>query len=315
METNIISNIKSIVKNKIRNRKIKSYYIEKIKDGKTYNAVVIDSLFFKIIFIFLIFIYLFILTTNIPISLIITILISILYFYVSYKIKKKRLDAKIFQINEEIIKKKLLRKISTMSNIEFVEFAKCILEKYYDTSFIEYKKAMDMIGKIGEDIYGIKCFKCSQDERINANDIRTFIGEIDKLGIENGIVVTNSYFAADIKDDLILNRKIIFVDFNVINNITKEIGMNPNMDEIEEMILNSYQERKKNITKIKGHFFSKDKILKFYFLSFILFLMSSYTKYGFYYKVVSIITFVFASISAIYSFYSYIKLRKEKFEL
>ncbi len=50
MKTNFLIKIKKDIMRFNRNKKIKDYYLKKMKNGKSYNAVIIDSLLIKVVF-------------------------------------------------------------------------------------------------------------------------------------------------------------------------------------------------------------------------------------------------------------------------
>src|SRR5699024_2549331 len=151
-----------------RKRQINNFYMKRIKDGKSRKAVYLDNIIIKTIMG--LFLYFFILfgTKNWVMSLILSILIFNAYIYISYKIKNKRYCKKVKEINEERGNRLVSSKIMNLSNKEFLEYNKEILEKYYKTNFVDTNKGnIDLVGKVQGQSYGVKSIKTNLDNRIN----------------------------------------------------------------------------------------------------------------------------------------------------
>ena len=82
---------------------------------------------------------------------------------------------------------------------EFKEYIKDILEEYYNTTFFEYSNHLDYLFTVDNEIWGVSCFKKSQDDRIGLKDINGFMEELKKTEASRGLIVTNSYFTEELK--------------------------------------------------------------------------------------------------------------------
>lgn len=292
---------KQCLKDLKRRKNIKNYYLKKIKGGKSYNAVLVDSLLIKILMSLLFFIFLIFKTKHFIISIISTISFFSLALYTSYYIKSNRYDKKVSEVNENIVKKKIIKEINYFASDEFIQYVKEILEKYYDASFEKYGKDIDLIGKKQDEIWAVKCFKIPLEERISKKDIKDFKDKSNEIGIERGIIVTNSYFIEGLEDKY--EGIMEFIDFDKLIFMIKEIGEYPSKEEIEEIIINRYNENKRKISEKRGNLFSKTKVIKYLFLSFSLYVLSTITIYRFYYIVMAFISLSFAIVSIFYEYF------------
>jgi len=78
-------------------------------------------------------------------------------------------------------------------------------------------------------------------------------------------------------------------------------------EDIEDYIIDRYE--KKSELKNSFNFLSKDKIFKLYTLSIIFYMVSYFSTYPLYYRVMSIISFIMASIIGSYNLTEYIRKR------
>lgn len=82
-------------------------------------------------------------------------------------------------------------------------------------------------------------------------------------------------------------------------------------EDIEDYIVDRYYEKKSEL-KTSFNFFSKDKIFKLYFLFIVFYATSYFSSYPIYYKIMAIISFVFASFIGSYNLTEYMKKRDNK---
>ena len=108
----------------------------------------------------------------------------------------------------------------------------------------------------------------------------------------------------------IKSKKIMEVQEALKKRLKEEKIDLPN-DNIEEYIVNKHLEER---SKIKGSFkfSSKNKIMKLYFLCILFLLISYFSSYPKYYKIMSIICFIIATIIGSYNFTEYIRLKDKK---
>lgn len=292
---------KKYLKDLKRRKNIKNYYIKEMKGGKTYGAVLLDSIFLKALMIIWLFIYIVLKTRKFLLSLVITLGLFSIALYVNYYFKTNRYNKKVIEINKDIVKKKIIREISYFTNYEFIQYIKELLEKHYNISFTNYEKDIDLIGKKEGEVWAVKCFKTSQEERIVKKDMEDFKNKVSETGIEREIIVTNSYFADVLKEEY--EEETELIDFDSLISIIKEIGDYPSNKEIEEIIISRYEENKRRISKEKEPVFSKTKIFRYLFLSFCLLILSNMTVYKSYYIVMAFISLALGMISIFYEFF------------
>ncbi len=298
MENIFNNNIKKVIIAVKRKRQINNFYIKKIKDGKTKKAILIDSVFLKILISFFLYLFFLYSINNLIISLLVSILFLVFYSYISYKIKKAIFIKKVNEINEKMGKNIILSKIKNFSNREFVEYGKEILDKYYEKNFYQCYEDIDLIGKIEDNIYGVKCIKKNSDERVNLKDLNKIIKEKTDKKIERAIIITNSYFT----DEVIKcsDVDLLLVDFDKFIEIIKKVKMYPTKEEIEELIYNRHEENVRRILKERKKVFDENKIIKYLILGVVLlFLSKKVVSFYLYYMIMAVISFVLAIISFI----------------
>ncbi|HEY8363463.1 MAG TPA: hypothetical protein VIK77_11445 [Tissierellaceae bacterium] len=87
--------------------------------------------------------------------------------------------------------------------------------------------------------------------------------------------------------------------------LVEEKVIQPN-DDIEDYIVSKYYEKKKELKK-SINFLSKDKVYKLYILFAIFFLMSYFSPYPTYYRVIAVVSFLLATIIGSYNITEYIR--------
>ena len=295
-------NFKSHYKNIKRNIALNNYYTTRTKKGKSIYATILDWFFTVLIVLFLSFIAIFTLIDRFILTIIVSIFLTSIYVSLSIKWNRKLNNKKINKINEEIANKQVLKNLAKYSNRDFTLFVKGLLEKYYDTTFFEYNKHIDFMGEINGEIYGVKCLKNSLENQVFPRDLDYFIREMEKKDIEEGIIVTSSTFADEIKD----RWDYILIDFEYIKKILKEIGSFPSDEEVEELIIAKYNTRneylKKGITTVNKH-----KIFRFIILGVILTIFSNFVIYERYYKIIGILSILIGLGNGIYNIIKYFK--------
>lgn len=278
-------------KNYRENSIVRNFYAKEANKGKSYRANILDS-FFIVFFLFLI---LAILLANTTDSLILSVYISLItvYFITKfvYKIRARKEFEKRLKINDELKTKRVLREITQLNSREFIYYVKSILEKYYQVEFKRESDGVDLSATINEKKYAVKVIKSSMDDRIIKKKVDDFFDYIRYLDFDEGIIVTNSYFAIDSKD----KTSLVLIDFLGIKEILKSIDEFPSDEEIKNYIIHRFDDRKKEIEKqIKLITFKK--IVKLYGVFLVFYLISFFVRFTFYYRVVAVIAFTIATI-------------------
>lgn len=293
--------------NKVRrNIILHSYYTKKIKDGKSMRASFLDWIFFTMLVILFFLITIFNSTKHVVWSIILTVVLVMIYLFVLINWKNRTRTKKIGIINEHIGEEEILKGIDRHGNDDFLLYTKDLLEKYYKTIFFEYDNHIDFIGEINEEIYGVKCIKSSLENKVTLKDMEHYIRETRKKNIDEGIIVTNSYFTEEVKEQ----TNYLLIDFDQIKNILKETSQFPIKEEIEDIIITKYK-GEKGTWKGKLNLQMKDKIYKFILLGIGLYIVSFFVSYPLYYKIIAFILITIGIIIGIYNIVLYLKKKKE----
>lgn len=281
---------------------IRDFYSREIYKGKTYRAANLDKIA-SIIFAFLFFVMVtLLLIESIALSLIISLILVFLISKVFINIRDHRIDKKIRDINEDLKSKRIIRELSQMNREEFINYSKELLEKYYLSEFIYGEDGIDLIGKINNKSYGVKCIKSSISDRIIRKKVEEFHNYVNYLEYDEGIIITNSYFQDETREE----TSLILFDFEDIKGILKKIDEYPSDEIINNYIKYRHDDNKKNYqNQIKA--FSLKKITRLYFCSIMVYLISYFAKYTLYYRVVAVIIFCIATIIGGMNISEYIK--------
>lgn len=307
MVTNIIDELKYAISNRKKEMIIKNYYSKAMKNGKSYNAGIMDGILIKLLLTFVIFILLKDIIDSMVITMIISFAILIGMFYISSHIKKAKYQIKIGEINEEIGEKRILKDLNSLNHYELVGYIKKVFEFYYSKPFKRVIGDFDLVGTIKEQDYGVKFIKLSQDERVNKRDVNYFQNSLKESGLNRGILITNSYFSQEVKDELFYN--IEFIDFKDLLKTLKEVKMYPTKEEIEEHILNRQAEKKRKLISLREKAFTLNKVGKYFFLSFCLFILSNIATYRKYYLIIAFISLLLGLISILLSIYNILNMK------
>lgn len=292
---------KKIKKNLILN----SYYSQKMKDGKTMKASIFDWIFITMVLILFFLITIFNLTKSIIWSIVITGVLVGVYLMGLVSIKNKTRKKAIDIINEKIWEEEIVKRINKYSEYDYLLYVKDLLEEYYNCKLIEYDNNIDFIGEINKEVYGVKCIKSSLESQTNLKDLEYYIRGMKKNNIEEGIIVSNSYFNEEVTE----RTNYLLIDFEQIKNMLKKIDEFPSSEELEDKIIIKYQDEKASL-KEKLSIYKKDKIYKFILLGIALYFISPLVSYTLYYKIMGIILISVGVIIGIYNLIIYINHKK-----
>lgn len=269
---------------------IKNYYSKEINKGMSYKAVRVD----KIGFLILLFALSLVFFSSITNTLILPIYISLALVYLTsralVKFKTKKRNDKVVKVKEDLKSRKLMREISQMNREEFVTYIKGVLERHYQTEFFYAKDDIDLEATINGRIYGVKCMKSSQEDKVIKDKVRDFYNYINYLNYQEGIMVSSSYFQDGAED----GHSLILIDFSGLKEILKGINEYPSDEIIDQFIIDRYKHNKK---KMEGQIKSVNnwKIIRLYLMFIIFYVISFFTDLSLYYKILGIICFVIAS--------------------
>lgn len=288
---------------------VRNYYSKESNKGKSYSANYIDSLLIVLLLFMLLALFLIIKANSIALPIYISL---ITIFFVSKAIKslkEKKNNEKIMQVREDLKSKRITRELSQLNREEFIDYTKSILEKYYQSEFTYGEAGIDLTGSVRGKKYAVKCIKSTLEDRIIRKKVDDFKNYIKYLNYDEGIIITNSYFQDNIKE----NSSLILFDFMGIKEILKNIDEYPTDEEINSYIIYRFDERKKNIENQIKHITIK-KIIKLYSIFIVFYVISYFVQYSYYYKVMAVISFVVATILGGYKITENIRV-KGKFTL
>ena len=289
-----------------RNLILNNYYTKKVNDGKSIRASFLDWIFITIVIALFFFITTFNTTKKIIISIILTGVLMFFYLFALINWKQRTRIKNITRINKEMANKEVLKELAKYGNRDFVLYIKDLLEKYYETTFFEYDNHIDFIGEINEEIYGVKCFKNSLENRVTMKDIENFTVEMKKKNIQEGILITNSYFSDGVKEQI----DYLLIDFDQIIEMLIKVEQFPPKEEIEEIIISKHKDKKGNL-KESLSLNRKDKIYKFILLGIVLYIFSSFVSYSLYYRVMAYVSIFTGIIIGAYNLIEYLKRTTE----
>ena len=289
------------------NKKIlKNYYSKEIRKGRSYRAVTMDKVLIFIILLGLLTAFLAIKSNNFLLSLYMSLIITFFILNIGILVSKNRKEKKIQIINDELKSKKVVREVTHLNKGGFVNYIKLMLDEYYNIEFEYSNMPLDLIGTINNEQYGVKCIKLTSDEKVTLRDLDMFMREMENSDLDEGILITNSYFRDDVKEE----AKIILFDLDSIKDILKQINKYPTEEEINTYIIDRHVDRrnalKKEITTI-----NKKKIFQLYGIFIIFYLISFIVKYSIYYKIMSVFAFVIATGLAGYKISEYVSINRK----
>lgn len=301
----IIKKLKEKYSQNKQNEIIKNYYSKEINKGKTYRAQHLDNVLF-IVLIFLIITLVLIVKSN---RILLPIYVSLISaFFISNSINainKKKIRKKELAINKDLKSRRIIREIAQLNREEFILYVKDILDLFYSTEFDFGEDGVDLIGYINNKKYGVKCIKSSLEDRIISKKVNEFSNLINGLNYDEGIIVTNSYFQKDIKD----NTSLILIDFLGIKEMLMKIDRFPTDEEIRNYIIHRYDDRK---SSVKGQLktITFGKIVRLYGMFVVFYFISFFVRYGLYYKIMGVVVFVIATILGGIKFTEYQRVKK-----
>lgn len=272
---------------------IHNFYSKEINRGKSAKAFLFDTISFRVILFVLIFMSLTVFINNILILLILNI--GIMYFinkFLKRSIARKN-SKKVKEVKEDLKSKRLRRELSQLNREEFIDYTKNFLDKHYDTDLSYGEDMIDLTGTINGKDYAIKCVKSTMEDKVLLKKIREFNDYIEDLGFEEGIMVSNGGFQKD-QENI---TSLLFIDFLGIKKILKDIEEYPKDEEMDEYILQRYENNK---SRLRNDFknITVGKIIKLYLVFIIFYILSYFVSYSIYYKIAAIIAFLVATILA-----------------
>lgn len=289
------------------NRKIlKNYYSKEIRKGRSYRAATMDKVLIFIILLGILTFVLAIKSNNFLLSLYMSLIITFFIINTGILVSKNRKEKKIQIINDELKSNKVIREITHLNKSGFVNYIKLILDEYYNIEFEYSNMPLDLVGIINNDQYGVKCIKLNADEKVTLRDLDMFMREMKNSNLDEGILITNSYFRDEVKEE----AKIILFDLDSIKDILKQISKYPTEEEINTYIIDRYVDRR-NALKNEITTINKKKIFQLYGIFIIFYLISFIVQYSIYYKIMSVLVFVIATGLAGYKISEYINLNRK----
>lgn len=272
--------------------RIKRYYTIKINNGRGYIASKVDKFIFRILIFLAMSIYLYIKLKSLIVSTIISIAFTTTYSILAYKINHKKLNRNINIINKELIIEKIYTNLMNKSKDSYIDYVKEIM-MYYGIQDMKktIRKDLDIIGRIGEEKVGIKCYQYSEEHKVDRNDMKNFFIEIRDNDINKGIIITTSYFSEEAQEffNNIETIEIEFLTIEEIIDIVKGTSLYPEKKDIEKMILKKLNDNRVNVKSEGKKIISKDNTKSCIIAGLAIILFSKITVFKLYYKIFGII--------------------------
>lgn len=289
-----------------RNKRIlNNFYSREIGKGKTRGANFLDNISTYLLLAIGLTFFLTYKLGNFFLSLYMALIIVFFFNVVSKGMFIKKRRKNIEKINEDLKSKKLIKDFAHLKKQDFVSYLKPILEEYYFMEIAEGDASVDLIGTKENEVYGIKCLKTTMDDRITLRELDLFYKELKDSGINDGILITNSYFNDEVKNE----ARVILHDFESLKEIFKVTNRYPKQEEIESYIIDRFNDRrsvvKKEITMI-----NKGKIYKLYGIFIVFYSLSYFVNYSLYYKIMGVIAFIMATLLGGYKISEYIREKR-----
>lgn len=248
----------SIKKQKIYNK----IYIEETLKNRKYLSFRLDLIMIKVIVSALFFIVIFTRTNSLWFAILMTVQIFLLFSLVNKKIMDRRKEKGEKVVLDKYKKNYFERKIFKMTDIEFADYIKLILEKtdYEEIERIDNKYA---IGYKDGTKRLIRIFHMYKGAVINATDIRDVISRTIKCKYECIVLIMPHEMTEDAKDILANSKELIKIDIFDINEL---YSLTNNLKLLPKSI-NNYEEIKKVKTRkerfkiIESNIFSSKKII------------------------------------------------------
>ena len=301
-------NFKDILKDIRRKIILNSYYTRKIKDGKGAQATLVDWIFITLVLTMFFLITVFNSTKSVLASISITAILMGFFIAIALMWKGKIRARKIVSINDQLATEQIGGQLDGYGNRDFIAYARELLENYYSTTFNEHHGNIDLIGEIDGDTYGVKCIKIPPDTKVVLRNVEYFIADMEKGGVEEGIIICNTSFADEVREE----TDYLLLGFEQIKDMLSEGDDGyPNREEIEALIVDRYDMgRKELVDSISFH--GKGKILRFILLGVVFYLVSPIVSYPLYYRVAALISISYGLIVGIYDIALYIRNRREE---
>lgn len=298
--------------------RLKRYYNEKPGKGKTYMAIMLDKVIFRLI-VLIAFIFLFyFISESILFSIIISLQVFVLYVLIMYKINKERLKKKVALVNQQVVLKKIFRELLNQTPDDFLEYMVDILNKYGFDSVIKVDgRDLDIISTITDRKIGIRCLQYDNDYKVGADTVRDFFVSLRKNELNEGAIITTSTFTQEANNLSIKLKKhahIQLVDIEGLLEIIKNTSLYPSDAEIKKIILNEISDSRIHFKSYKEVVLSKGKIVKYILLGTVIIIFGRYTPYTTYYNLVAAIIFIMAIVSLILLLIDIFRVNEEKQE-
>lgn len=289
-----------------KKRILKNYYSKEMRKGKTYRASFLDKSLLMIFAFIILSGILLRKSDDLLLSCYISGLMMFFLFNITKIFSKKKKEKKIDEINENLKRKKLIREFSNLNKEGFINYTKVLLEEYYKEEIEKGEVPIDLVVNFKDSVYGIKCMKISMEDKISLRDLEIFQGELRSQGLQDGILITNSYFREDVREE----SRIILYDFEDIIEILKKVNRYSTDEDMEEYIVDRFMDKRNSIKK-EIKLINKKKIAQLYGVFAVLYILSFFITYPRFYKIMAIICFLIATVVSGYKISEYIRLKDE----
>ncbi|MEW9125131.1 MAG: restriction endonuclease, partial [Thermotaleaceae bacterium] len=248
-------------------------------------------------------------------DVIITSFISILWtgIYHITDVKKRRLATKemIERRRRYFGGQKIYKEWIEKSNKEFRQYIQTVFEKSgfeKVKDFSYHEKRSYLLYQYNGEILPLLYKQNRYNDNVQFKEIESFVEQLEQDRFAKGIFLTTSDFTKESYDYVKENyeKKIILIERETLLKIVERAGLFPNIEEIDEYVMDRVEKKEQKISAYKEALLSKSKVKRYLILSAFLLFWAPFTPYYSYYNFMGILIFGLA----ILTFYCNIK-RKE----
>lgn len=288
------------------NKKHRKIFIEETIGSRNYFSYRADLMLYKIIIAVFAFFMVFIMTSQIFISLLVSLQIFLIFTLINkLTLERKERQGKDLLINKnkkEYFKNKLL-------NINFDSFLKIVEYFFMKEGYTNYTRIGKYIftSEFQDEIYYIKLYKFHEGAEIEKTDIRNFISSMINNNIDNGYFVTTNNINDEIKECIKnSDNNIVIIDLDYLYNLALKYDLLPD----ENFFCNKIFKQKANKRKrdiIKNNILNRKKIIIYILAAALFYIISRIMTYSSFYIYVCYYFVVLTFISLLY-----LKYEKQK---
>lgn len=302
-----LNQFKGYKRNRDNSRRFRSYYMTSKEDTRSNSAKIIDFSLIRIFLFFLFFIVTYIYLNHLSIALFVSVLMLLLFHYISIGIRNKKLESIKIQKRRNVASQKVYQEILNRTEAELKKFS---LELYSKLGFSNVRHIYNSHNiLVCQGLYNgekmlLSFYVYKNDFYVEMKEIKEILSRLHEMDIKRNVVITTSDFTKDAYDFVNLlnkNYRVLLLNKERMLKLIESCDMFPTDKEIDELIENKISRRNALWKKYKIALLSNKKSKSYFFLSLFLIIAAFYTPYPIYYMTVAglsmgltVITFISA---------------------